>query len=210
MAKDFYNVLGVSKSASQDEIKAAFRKLAHQYHPDKPTGDEAKFKEINEAYQAIGDPEKRAKYDQFGSAAFDGSGGFGGGGGSPFGAGFSGFQGGGFEDLGDMFGEMFGFGGQRQNAEQRGNTIQVDMDLSFHDSVFGIDKTITLNKFDTCERCAGIGAEPGTKMSQCGECAGKGVKVVNQRTILGTFQTKMSCAACHGEGETPEKRPGVS
>lgn len=204
MAKDFYNVLGVSKSATQDEIKAAFRKLAHQYHPDKPTGDEAKFKEINEAYQAIGDPEKRKKYDQFGSAAFDGSGGFGGG--SPFGGGFSGFQGGGFEDLGDMFGEMFGFGGQRQNAEPRGNTIQVDVELTFQESVFGVDKTITLNKFDACERCAGLGAEPGTKMHACGECGGKGVKVMNQRTILGTFQTKMPCAACHGEGETPEKR----
>lgn len=208
MAKDFYAVLGVSKTASQDEIKAAFRKLAHQYHPDKPTGNEAKFKEINEAYQAVGDPEKRAKYDQFGSAAFDGSGGFSGGAGSGFaGGGFSGFQGGGFEDLGDMFGEMFGFGGGgRGQREAKGSDIQVDVNLSFSESVFGVDKELHLSKFDECPRCAGIGAEPGTKLKECGDCAGKGVRIVSQRTILGTFQTKTMCPTCSGEGKIPETR----
>ena len=208
MQKDFYNVLGVNKSASQDEIKSAFRKLAHQYHPDKPTGNEAKFKEINEAYQAVGDPEKRKKYDQFGSAAFDGSGGFSGGaGGQGFGGfDFSGFSGqaGGFEDLGDLFGGMFG--GGRSQREPRGSDVQVDVDLSFRDSVFGADKEIRLSKFDECERCAGLGAEPGTKSKDCSECGGKGVKVVTQRTILGTFQTKAACPACDGEGKIPETR----
>lgn len=206
MAKDYYNILGVNKSSSQDEIKAAFRKLAHQYHPDKPTGNEAKFKEINEAYQVVGDPEKRKKYDQFGSAAFDGNAGFGGGQGFG-GFDFSGFQGGGFEDLGDMFGEMFGFGGSTRRAQsRRGADIQVDVDLTFRDSVFGADREVTLSKFDACARCGGLGAEPGTKTHDCAECGGRGVKVVTQRTILGTFQTKAACSACGGEGKVPDQR----
>lgn len=207
MTKDYYGTLGVSKSASQDEIKAAFRKLAHQHHPDKPTGNEAKFKEINEAYQVVGDAEKRKKYDQFGSAAFDGS--AGGGQGQGFGGfDFSGFQGGGFEDLGEMFGDMFGMGGGRGRGrgEPRGSDIQVDVDLTFKDSIFGVDKELSLSKFDTCERCAGLGAEPGTKMNKCGECDGKGARITTQRTILGTFQTKVACSACRGEGEVPAER----
>lgn len=204
MSKDFYNTLGVSKSASQDEIKVAFRKLAHQYHPDKPTGNEAKFKEINEAYQVVGDPEKRKKYDQFGSQAFDGSAGFGGGQGFG-GFDFSGFQAGGFEDLGEMFGDMFGMG-RRSRTTSRGSDIQVDIDLTFYESVFGVDKEVTLSKFDACERCSGNGAEPGTKLKECGECKGKGVKIVQQRTILGTFQTKAMCSACHGEGQIPSEK----
>ncbi len=212
MPKDFYNTLGVSKSASQDEIKVAFRKLAHQYHPDKPTGNEAKFKEINEAYQVVGDPEKRQKYDQFGSAAFDGS--SGGGHGQGFGGfdfsgfsakGGSAFGGQSFEDLGEMFGDMFG-GGRRSRATSRGSDVQVDVDLTFFESVFGVDKEVTLSKFNACDRCSGNGAEPGTKMNECGECKGKGVKIVQQRTILGTFQTKAMCGACQGEGKTPSER----
>lgn len=203
MAKDYYQILGVARNASSDEIKTAFRKLAHQYHPDKPSGNEAKFKEINEAYQVVGDPGKRAKYDQFGSAAFE-QGGFGGGGQGFGGFDFSGFQGAGFEDLGDLFGGMFG--GRRGQREQRGADIQVDVDLSFRDSVFGVDRDLTLSKFDPCERCGGIGAEPGTKMNECSDCGGKGVKVVNQRTILGTFQTKAPCPSCEGEGKIPDQR----
>jgi len=205
MAKDYYNLLGVPKSASQDEIKAAFRKLAHQYHPDKPGGNEAKFKEINEAYQAVGDPEKRKKYDQFGSAAFDGSGGGQGfQGGQGFGGfDFSGFQGGGgFEDLGEMFGSMFG-GGQGRHAAPRGSDIQVDADLTFKDSIFGVEKELHLSKFDPCEKCDGKGAEPGTKLKDCDDCGGKGARVVNQRTILGTFQSKVACGTCRGEGKVP-------
>lgn len=200
MAKDYYKLLGVEKNASAEDLKKAFRALAHKHHPDKPGGDAEKFKEINEAYQALGDPEKRAKYDQFGSAAFDGSGG----GGNPFGGGFdfSGFQqGAGFEDLGDIFGGMFGGGRPR---EQRGDDIQVDMDLSFREAIFGVSRDVTVNKPSTCARCGGLAAEPGTKMKTCAECNGKGMKIQAQRTILGTIQTKVSCRACDGEGEIPE------
>lgn len=204
-SKDYYQLLGVDKNASAEDLKKAFRTLAHKHHPDKPGGDAEKFKEINAAYQVLGDPEKRKQYDQFGSAAFDGSGGggnpFGGAGGFDF-SGFQGFQGGGFEDLGDLFGGMFGGGRQR---EPRGNDIAVDVDLSFHDAVFGVEKTVTVTKPSTCERCGGVGAEPGSKMKTCTECNGKGVKTVSQRTILGTIQTRVSCPTCDGEGEVPEK-----
>lgn len=203
MAKDYYHILGVDKKASAEDLKKAFRALAHKHHPDKPGGNVEKFKEINEAYQALGDAEKRAKYDQFGSAAFDGSGG---GGPNPFGGGggfdFSGFQGGGFEDLGDIFGGMFGGGRQRQ---QRGNDIQVDVDLSFKDAVFGVDRPVSLTKPSTCVRCGGVGGEPGSKMKSCHDCGGKGIKNVTQRTILGNVQTRVSCPSCDGEGEIPEK-----
>lgn len=203
MSKDYYNILGVSKSASQEELKTAFRKLAHQYHPDKPTGNEAKFKEANEAYQVLGDAEKRAKYDQFGSAAFEnggqGAGGFGG---------FGGFQGGaGFEDLGDMFGEMFGFGGGRggrQARRARGQDIQVDIDMTFHDAIFGVEKELNVTKHNRCERCAGIGAEPGTSLQTCDDCKGQGVKTIVQRTILGNIQTRVACSTCDGSGEVPK------
>ncbi len=214
MPKDYYKILGVGKSASAEDLKKAFRSLAHKYHPDKPGGDAEKFKEINEAYQVLGDPQKRTQYDQFGSGAFDGSGG-----GNPFGQGFggfsaaggpaggwdfSGFQGGaGFEDLGDLFGGMFGFGGGRRQTA-RGNDIQVDVELPFRDAVFGVDREVALTKPTTCARCGGVGAEPGSKMKTCQECGGKGVKTVTQRTMLGTIQSRVACPACDGEGEVPE------
>jgi len=203
VAKDYYQTLGVNKSASQDEIKAAFRKLAHQYHPDKPTGNEAKFKEANEAYQVLGDAEKRKKYDQFGSAAFEN----GGGGGQGFGGfDFSGFQGGaGFEDLGDIFGQMFGRGGRQTNHVRRGNDIAVDVEMNFHDAVFGVTREISVTKDVTCDRCGGVGAEPGSKMKTCTDCDGKGTKTVTQRTILGNMQTRVVCPTCDGAGEIPEK-----
>ncbi len=203
MSKDYYQILGVSKSAGADEIKAAFRKLAHQHHPDKPGGDEAKFKEANEAYQVLGDAEKRQKYDQFGSAAFENGGG---GGGQGFGGfDFSGFQGGGgFEDLGDLFGSAFGFGGGRGRRQHRGSDVQVDIDLSFTEAVFGIQKEISLTKENTCERCGGVGAEPGTEMNTCEDCSGSGVKTVVQRTILGNMQTRVACPSCDGRGEVPK------
>ena len=175
MAKDYYKTLGVEKGATPEDIKKAFRKLAHQYHPDKAGGDEAKFKEANEAYQILSDEKKRAQYDQFGSAAFDGSAGFGGGQGFG-GFDFSGFQGGaGFEDLGDLFGGVFG-GGQR-SRERRGPDIQVDLELTFKESIFGVNKDIELTKTDRCDRCAGTGGEPGTGMETCKDCSGNGVRV---------------------------------
>lgn len=201
--KDYYDILGVSRSATQDEIKKAFRKIAHQHHPDKPGGDEAKFKEANAAYQVLGDEAKRRQYDQFGSAAFDGSGGgFGG-------QGFGGFQGNiNVEDLGDMFGDIFGFGGGGRARTRRGNDIQVDVDLSFKESVFGVEKEISLTKPSACERCGGAGAEPGTGLKNCGECDGSGVRVVEQRTVLGTIRSKTACQSCYGRGEVPETRCG--
>ncbi|MBI5370384.1 molecular chaperone DnaJ [Candidatus Uhrbacteria bacterium] len=204
MAKDYYALLGVSKSASAEEIKQAFRKLAHKYHPDKAGGDEAKFKEINEAYQVLSDPKKRTQYDQFGSAAFE-QGGFGGAGQGFGGFDFSGFQGGaGFEDLGEMFGDLFGGGGRRSRSP-RGNDIQVDVQISFRDTVFGTDKTITLTKPSACERCGGAGGEPGIAMETCRSCKGAGVEVIVQRTILGNIQTKRTCSTCQGRGEVPKK-----
>ncbi|MBI4437776.1 molecular chaperone DnaJ [Candidatus Uhrbacteria bacterium] len=204
MAKDYYNILGVEKNASQNDIKKAFRVLAHKYHPDKAGGDEAKFKEANEAYQVLSDEKKRSQYDQFGSAAFDGSGGFGGQGFGGFD--FSGFQNaGGFEDLGDLFGGMFTgqHGGRR--GDPRGSDIHVDVELTFFESVFGVEKEIELTKHASCDRCAGIGGEPGAGMKTCVACKGSGVQVTMQRTILGAMQSKRTCGACQGTGEIPNK-----
>lgn len=198
MSKDYYKTLKVEKTATKDEIKRAFRKAAHTHHPDKG-GDEEKFKEVNEAYQVLSDEQKRAKYDQFGSN-FDqpGAGGAGG---------FGGFSGAGmnFEDLGDIFGDMFGGsrGGRRQ---QKGSDIMVDVQLNFKDSVFGAEKEVVLSKNSTCERCAGTGGEPGTKMDTCGSCSGQGMRIGMRRTILGNVQTRVACEPCHGTGEVPEKK----
>lgn len=202
MSKDYYKILDIEKGASKDEIKKAFRKKAHQYHPDKEGGDEAKFKEVNEAYQVLSDDQKRAQYDQFGSGAFNGAGGFGGG------QGFGGFQGGmNFEDLGDMFGDMFGFGGgsRGHGRQARGNDIQVDVQLTFKESVFGAEKDVQVSKNSTCERCGGNGAEPGTQLKTCDDCNGSGTKVTVQRTILGAMQSRTVCTSCHGQGEIPEQ-----
>lgn len=199
-AKDYYKTLGVEKEASQEEIKKAFRKLAHQHHPDKPGGDEAKFKEANEAYQVLGDEKKRAQYDQFGSSAFDGNGGGGGG--------FGGFHAQGFEgvDFGDIFGDMFGFGGGRggRGRTRQGSDIQVDLELSFHDAIFGVQREITLTKMQSCAHCDGIGAEPGTKTHECETCHGSGTIVQEQRTMLGPIRTQRVCSECEGEGKVPE------
>ncbi len=200
MSKDYYNILGVDKSASQDEIKKAFRKKAHKYHPDKEHGDEEKFKEANEAYQVLGDAQKRQKYDQFGSAAFNG-GGFGGG------QGFGGFDfsGQGFEDLGDIFGDLFGGGRRRGPKTPRGNDIQVDLDLTFKESVFGTERDIELTKTSNCERCGATGGEPGAKVDTCGTCNGSGVQVRAHRTVIGVMQQKSTCSDCRGTGEIPSK-----
>jgi len=217
MSKDYYNILGVTKSASKDEIKKVFREKAHLYHPDKPGGDEKKFKEINEAYQVLGNDEKRSQYDQFG-ATFDQQGGFGGG------MGWEDFmraarQGGGtysnvdfdMGDLGDILGDLFGggygFGGttRRRKTTTRGRDIEVDLNLDFKEAVFGADKTIELYKLTTCDHCHGNGAEPGTKIYECKACQGQGQVRKVQRTILGHIQTVGACPECEGEGKKPEK-----
>ncbi len=206
MAKDFYKVLGIDKSASQDDVKRAFRKLAHQHHPDKPDGNEEKFKEINEAYQVLSKPESRQKYDQFGSGAFDGSGGGGYGAGGFGGQGFGGFDFSGaqdFGDLGDIFGDLFG-GGRSRRGRSSGQDIQVDVQLSFYDSVFGVDKEFELTKPSNCERCSGNGAEPAEGLKKCDNCDGQGVVLGVQRTVLGNMQTKRTCEECSGTGEIPK------
>src|SRR3989339_1341320 len=173
MSKDYYNILGVSKSASQDELKKAFRKLAHKYHPDKQGGDEEKFKEVNEAFQVLGNEQKRKQYDQFG-ADFQQQGGFGGGAGwedfMRAARGGGGFQGGGGAqfDFGDIFGDMFGFGGGSsrggQGRTRRGNDVQVDIEITFEEAAFGVERDIRLQKQNDCDVCSGSGAEPGSEV----------------------------------------------
>lgn len=219
MAKDYYNILGVSRDASQDEVKKAYRKLAHQHHPDKKDGDESKFKEINEAYQSLGNAERRKKYDQFGSTSSHGGmpGGMSWedvaraqGSGGPFGGGF---QQGNVEydmgDLGDMFGDLFGFGrrsGGRSASAQGVADIQTEMTVDFRDAVFGAEKLISLYKGIVCPHCSGNGAEPGTKIEMCTTCKGAGRIEQVQRTILGAFRSASVCPDCRGEGKRAEQK----
>ncbi|MFH1565446.1 MAG: molecular chaperone DnaJ [bacterium] len=216
MSKDYYKILDVEKGASQEEIKKAYRKKAHQHHPDKGGGDEAKFKELNEAYQVLGNEQKRKQYDQFGSAFSN----MGGGG---AGSGFSGWedfarqaQGGGFNinmndfDLNDVFSNIFsGFAGQRRSGQgrrTRGADIESRMAIGFKEAIFGEEKEIFLNKKVVCSRCSGNGVEPGSKISTCDTCNGSGQVVRMQRTILGTIQTAATCPDCGGEGKKSEKK----
>lgn len=218
MSKDYYDILGVNRNASQEEIKKAFRKKAHQYHPDKANGDEAKFKEVNEAYQVLGDAQRRAQYDQFGSAFEH----------AQAGGGFSGFEGfrdfagfaNGFstkgrpasgwnidiDDLGDIFGglgDIFGFStGHRKTRARRGSDIQVILTIDFNEAVFGIEKEISLKKTVKCDRCHGNCAEPGSKIETCKVCGGSGRVNRVQRTILGNMQIQMTCENCDGEGKS--------
>lgn len=212
MSKDYYKILGVDKNASTEEIKKAFRKLAHKYHPDKKSGDETKFKEVNEAFQVLGDKNKRARYDQFGSD-FEQQGGFGGGMGwddfmrAARGGGFQGVNFGDF-DMGDIFGDLFGFGGSSSNSRAgrvRGNDIQVDIELKFEEAVFGTEKEINLVKKNSCDVCRGTGVEPGSKMNHCQGCNGQGQVRRVQQTILGAMQTIATCPKCGGKGKIPEK-----
>lgn len=202
MPKDYYKTLGVEKGASPEELKKAFRALAHKYHPDKG-GDPEKFKEVNEAFQVLGDPQKRQRYDQFGSAAFE-QGGMGGAGGFPGGFNSSGA---GFEDLSDLFGEMFG-SARASGRASRAEDIQVDVQLSFREAAFGATRDLELYKTLSCDRCSGSGAEPGTGKTICKTCGGSGQVTANQRTIFGTFQTRRPCATCRGQGSVVEKPCG--
>ncbi len=199
MAKDYYEILGVSKTASKDEVKKAFHKLAHKYHPDKAGGNEAKFKEMNEAYQVLSDEKKRAQYDAYGSSAFDG------GGPPPQG----GFSGGGFDgvDLGDIFNDFFGAGfNQGGPRVERGRDISVDIEITFAESVFGTKRKVSLGKTSACDTCHGSGAKSGTKMKKCSTCSGKGRINELRKSFLGTFSTVATCTACAGVGEIPEEK----
>ena len=210
MSKDYYKILGLEKNASVDDVKKAFKKSAMQHHPDRPGGDEKKFKEINEAYQVLGDAEKRKRYDQFGSD-FEQQGGFGGGVNwedfmqQARGGGFSGNFGG--VDLGDIFGEMFGFGGGRQGRrEARGNDIQVDIEINFKEAAFGVEREISLRKQEKCDVCQSSGAEPGSAVDTCHTCKGQGQVAQIRRTILGSMQTVTTCPDCRGRGKRAGKK----
>lgn len=204
--RDYYEILGISKSASPDEIKKAFRKQAVKYHPDKEGGDETKFKEANEAYEVLSNPDKRQRYDQFGHAGVGGAPGGGAGGFGGFGQG----QSGGFDfgdmGLGDIFESFFGGGGGRGGSRQaRGNDVQTIVDLTFEEAVFGVEKNLNLNIEDVCEHCKGKTAEPGYELKTCDTCKGSGQTTRVMNTILGQIQQATVCPTCDGKGKIPEK-----
>lgn len=208
MSKDYYAALGVEKGASQEDIKKAFRKLAHKYHPDKNGGDSSKFKEISEAYSVLGDEKKRAEYNTYGRTFTEGAGpGAAGQGFGDMGFDFSGFNAQGFQDfdLGDIFGEFFG-GNQTRTRVRRGRDISIDVELNFSESIFGVERKILLNKTSHCETCKGTGAEPNTEMHTCGTCNGKGTLRETKRSLLGTFTTQKTCATCSGSGKVPKEK----
>lgn len=202
--RDYYEVLGVQKGADEATIKKAYRTLAKKYHPDMNPGDkkaEAMFKEVNEAYDVLSDPEKKAKYDQFGHAAFDPAAG----GSYSGGGGFGGF--GDFGDLGDIFGSFFGggFGGgsssQRRNSAQRGEDISARVSITFEEAVFGAKKDVSYNRIQKCPDCDGSGAAKGTKPETCTACGGSGQRRVTQRLGGMAFQSTTTCDACRGTGK---------
>ena len=202
--RDYYEVLGVKKDATDAELKKAYRKMAVKYHPDQNPGDkdaEEKFKEVNEAYEVLSDSQKRAQYDQFGHAAFDG----GAGGGAGYG-GFGGFDG---ADMGDIFGDIFGDffggrssrGGSRYNGPMRGANVQTSVRLSFEEAIFGCEKEIEINFKEECASCHGTGAKAGTSKETCSKCNGKGKIMYTQQTMFGTMQNVQTCPDCGGTGQ---------
>ena len=203
--RDYYEVLGLSKGASEEDIKKAYRVLAKKYHPDMNPGDkeaEAKFKEASEAYAVLSDPEKRSQYDQFGHAAFDGSGGFGAGGFDFNSADFS-----------DIFGDIFGdlFGGSRRtrsagNGPMKGANLRTSVRITFMEAVYGVDKSITLDMKDPCQTCGGTGAKPGTSPKMCPKCGGKGQVVFTQQSFFGMVRNVQTCPDCSGSGKIIEDK----
>lgn len=194
--RDYYEVLGVDRNASEEEIKKAYRKLAKKYHPDMNPGDkdaEKKFKEASEAYAVLSDAEKRRQYDQFGHSAFDGTGGAGG-------FDFSGMD---FSDIfGDIFGDFFGGGGRRtNNGPMKGQNVRTSVRIKFEEAAFGCEKEIELVLKDECDTCHGTGAKPGTSKVTCGKCGGKGKIVMTQQSFFGTVQNVTTCPDCHGTGQ---------
>lgn len=202
--RDYYEVLGVGRDASEEEIKKAYRQLAKKYHPDVNPGNkeaEQKFKEASEAYAVLGDKEKRKQYDQFGHSAFDGTGGFGAGGFDFSGA-----------DFGDMFGDIFGdiFGGRTRSGAgggpMKGSNIRTSVRITFAEAVFGVEKDITLNLKDPCPTCKGTGAKPGTAPKMCPRCQGKGQVIYTQQSFFGTVRNVQTCPQCQGSGKSIEDK----
>jgi len=209
--RDYYEVLGIQKGADADAIKKAYRQKAKEYHPDlHPDMKDAteRMQEVNEAYEVLSDAEKKSRYDQFGHAGVDPSYGAGAAGGG--GAGFSGFDGFGGVDLGDIFGDLFGFGGSRStarsaNAPQRGDRVTVGVTVSFEEAAFGCERDIDVSRVEECDTCHGSGAEPGTKSETCDQCHGSGVVTRATRTAFGVMQTQSACPKCGGKGKIIEK-----
>lgn len=207
--KDYYEVLGIEKGASDDEIKKAFRRKAVELHPDKEGGNEAKFKEVNEAYEVLKDGAKKQRYDQFGHAGVGGSGG-GGSGGNPFGGQGSSmnFD---FDDLGgfgDLFGSFFGGGGGgggRSKRQARGRDVEMMLELDFEEAIFGVETEVKLDLQDTCEHCKGSTTEPGYELKTCKTCKGSGQEVRVAQTVFGNIQQAVTCSTCKGKGKVPEK-----
>ena len=203
--RDYYEVLGVSKTASDSEIKSAYRKLAKKYHPDMNPGDkeaEAKFKEASEAYAILSDADKRRQYDQFGHAAFDG-----GAGGGAGGFDFNGFDMG--DIFGDIFGDFFGGGGRSRsvnNGPMKGQNVRVSVHLTFEEACFGTEKEIELNIKEDCAKCHGTGAKPGTQPETCSKCGGKGQVVFTQQSLFGVVRNVQACPDCHGTGKIIKDR----
>ncbi|MFZ5915399.1 MAG: molecular chaperone DnaJ [Chloroflexota bacterium] len=194
--RDYYEVLGVARTATPEEIKKAYRRMARQYHPDVNKDQDAgeRFKEVNEAYEVLSDEQKRSTYDRFGHAGVQGAGG----------AGFSGFSGFGFEDVFDEFFSGFGMGSRRRGRQgpRRGADLQHDLTITFQEAAFGVDKEIQVLRNETCPRCQGSGAEPGTQPVRCPQCNGSGEVRQVQQSILGSFVSVSTCPRCRGEGET--------
>ncbi|MGM9662268.1 MAG: molecular chaperone DnaJ [Oscillospiraceae bacterium] len=205
--RDYYEVLGLEKGASAEEIKKAYKKLARKYHPDLNPGDktaEERFKEVNEANEILSDPEKKARYDQFGFAGVDPSYGAGPGGPGGFNGGFD------FGDLGDIFGSFFGggFGGSTRsnpNAPQRGDSIRIALTLTFEEAAFGCKKAVTVERMESCDSCRGTGCEPGTTPEVCPTCGGRGVVQQRKQTPMGVFSTSSPCPNCGGKGKIIHK-----
>lgn len=199
MNKNYYDILGIAKGATKDDIKKAFRRLAHKYHPDKKGGDEQKFKEVNEAYQILSDDKKRAEYDAYGRV-FSGQGaGF---------EGFGGFQGAhmDFGDINDIFSEFFGGMGGQTGGKRRGSDISIDLELSFEESIFGTTRNVVLTKTSFCETCGGSGAKKDTDTVPCETCNGKGKIHESRRSFFGTFTSVRECGACGGLGNVPKEK----
>lgn len=215
MSKDYYEILGVNKGVSKEEIKKAFYKLAHKYHPDKKGGNEAKFKQVNEAYQILSDDAKRSKYDQFGSQFENMGGGYGPQQQGGFeGFDFSGFQNGGADfnssfdmgNLNDIFSDFFGGGmGGGRRETRRGRDISTEIQISFSDAIFGINRKILINKTSKCLTCNGVGAKLGSKMETCKHCNGQGKIHEQKRTIFGNIASTKICEVCYGGGEVPKE-----
>jgi len=205
--KDYYESLGLKKDASDADIKKAFRQQAKKFHPDVNPGNsraEARFKEINEAYEVLSDSDKKARYDQFGHAGVDPN--FGGGAGGPFGGGFGGGFGGMDFDLGDIFGSIFGGGGggatsRNRNAPRKGERVRASVGITFEEAAFGCEKEVSIQRVESCDDCSGTGCKKGTTAEKCSDCNGRGVVTTQQRTPFGVMQSTADCPKCNGRGK---------